>query len=56
MKNIKNNWLEMQITPVGLVRSEIKTPMLMVGNSDLKLEERMEKIREYHRKVHPMGS
>jgi tRNA (adenine37-N6)-methyltransferase len=51
MENSKNKWPEMQITPVGLVRSEIKTPMLMAGNSDLELEERMEKIREYHRKV-----
>jgi hypothetical protein len=49
MENSKNNWPEMQITPVGLVRSEIKS--LMAGNSDLELEERMEKIREYHRKV-----
>lgn len=51
MEKIKNNWPEMQLTPVGVVRSEIKTPMLMAGNSDLELEERMEKIREYHQKV-----
>jgi tRNA-Thr(GGU) m(6)t(6)A37 methyltransferase TsaA len=51
MENSNSNWPEMQITPVGLVRSEIKTPMLMAGNSDLELEERMEKIREYHQKV-----
>jgi tRNA-Thr(GGU) m(6)t(6)A37 methyltransferase TsaA len=51
MENSKNRWLEMQITPVGIVRSDIKTPMLMAGNSDLELEERMEKIREYHKKV-----
>ena len=41
----------MQISPVGIVRSDIKTPMLMAGDSDLELKERMEKIREYHQKV-----
>jgi hypothetical protein len=40
-----------QITPVGIVRSDIKNPMLMAGDSDLELQERMEKIREYHQKV-----
>lgn len=49
MENSKNNWPEMQITPVGLVRSEIRS--LMAGNPDLEHEERMEKIREYNRKV-----
>jgi tRNA (adenine37-N6)-methyltransferase len=51
MENSKNNWTEMQITPVGIVRSDIKNPMLMAGDSDLELQERMEKIRKYHQKV-----
>jgi tRNA (adenine37-N6)-methyltransferase len=51
MENSINKWPEMKITPVGLVRSEIITPMLMASDSGLEIEERMEKIREYHQKV-----
>ena len=42
---------QMVITPVGVVRSDIKTPMLSAGESGLALEERMDKIREYQRRV-----
>ena len=41
----------MQLTPVGEVRSEIKTPILLPGESNIELQERREKIREYHEKV-----
>jgi len=41
----------MQFTPVGVVRSEIKTPMLRAGETDIELQERLEKIRAYHRQV-----
>jgi tRNA (adenine37-N6)-methyltransferase len=41
----------MQLTPVGEVHSEIKKPMLIAGDSDIELQERMEKIREYEEKV-----
>ena len=51
MNNGINGEIEMRISPIGLVRSDIKTPMLMAGDSDLELRERMEKIREYHHKV-----
>jgi len=40
-----------QLMPVGLVRSEIKTPMLSAGKSGLSLTERMDKIKVYHRRV-----
>ncbi|AQU99637.1 MULTISPECIES: tRNA (N6-threonylcarbamoyladenosine(37)-N6)-methyltransferase TrmO [Desulfococcus] len=41
----------LQLTPVGVVRSPITTPMLTAGESDLTLNERMDRIREYHRRV-----
>lgn len=51
METHEDNWPEMQLTPVGIVKSEIITPMLTAGDSGLALQERMEKIQEYHRKV-----
>jgi tRNA (adenine37-N6)-methyltransferase len=39
------NRSSIQLTPVGVVRSAIKTPMLRAGDSDLSLTERMEKIK-----------
>ncbi|MFO8083171.1 MAG: tRNA (N6-threonylcarbamoyladenosine(37)-N6)-methyltransferase TrmO [Desulfobacterales bacterium] len=51
MDTDNSSGLDMRITPIGLVRSDIKTPMLLAGDSDLELQERMEKIREYHWKV-----
>jgi tRNA (adenine37-N6)-methyltransferase len=41
----------MELRPVGVVRSGIKSPMLEAGEADIELKERMEKVREYHRKV-----
>jgi tRNA-Thr(GGU) m(6)t(6)A37 methyltransferase TsaA len=41
----------MRLNPVGLVRSEIKTPVLLTGETDLELQDRMDKIRQYHRRV-----
>lgn len=46
-----NHRPEMQLTPVGLVRSDIKTPMRMGEDADLTPEAKMQKIREYHQKV-----
>ena len=51
METAKSSGIDMRITPIGLVRSDIKTPMLNAGESDLELQERMEKIRKYHQKV-----
>ncbi len=51
METHEDNWPEMQLTPIGVVKSEITTPMLTAGDSGLALQERMDKIREYHRKV-----
>ena len=42
---------QMQLTPVGEVRSEIKAPLLLAGKAGLKLQERNQKIKEYHEKV-----
>ena len=39
------------LTPVGEVRSEIKTPILLAGQSDLELTERMEKTLQYQKQV-----
>ena len=41
----------MMLTPVGEVRSEIKTPILLAGQSDLELTERMEKTLQYQKQV-----
>ncbi len=41
----------LELMPVGEVHSEIKTPMLLANESDIELQERMEKIREYHKRA-----
>lgn len=41
----------MQLMPVGVVRSDIKTPMLTADESDLSLADRMDRIKAYHRRV-----
>lgn len=51
MEENQEKWPEMALTPVGKVRSDIKTPMLMAGESDIELQVRLEKIREYHEQV-----
>ena len=51
MENKKNPTLSMQLTPVGVVRSEIKTPMISADQADLTPEQRMEKVKAYHRRV-----
>lgn len=45
------NELLLHLTPVGVVRSSITTPMLTAGESGLTLDERMDRIKEYHRRV-----
>ena len=40
-----------QLNPVGEVRSEIKSPLLLAGESDIELQERLDTIREYHQQV-----
>jgi tRNA-Thr(GGU) m(6)t(6)A37 methyltransferase TsaA len=39
------------ITPVGEVRSPLKTPVLRAGQADIELQERLDKLREHHRQV-----
>jgi len=51
MENGTKKKLPMQLTPVGIVRSRIKTPMLSADEKDLSLTDRMENIKAYHRQV-----
>lgn len=48
MEANEQKWPEMGLTPVGKVCSDIKTPMLMAGESDVELQCRLEQVREYH--------
>ena len=51
MENDPGNWPPIELRPVGVVRSEIKTPMLHAGEAGIELKERLEKARENHQKV-----
>ncbi len=51
METDPGNWPPMELRPVGLVRSQIKTPMLHAGEAGIELKERLEKARENHQKV-----
>jgi tRNA-Thr(GGU) m(6)t(6)A37 methyltransferase TsaA len=51
METDPGNWPRMELRPVGLVRSQIKTPMLHAGEAGIELKERLEKARENHQKV-----
>ncbi len=51
MSDTKDVFPEMNIRPVGVVHSQIKTPMLSAGASGLSLDLRREKIKAYHRQV-----
>jgi len=41
----------LQLTPVGEVRSPLKTPILRAGEAGIELQERLAKLREHHRQV-----
>ena len=51
MNGNQHSLVKIQLTPVGEVHSEIKTPMLIASESGIELQKRNEKIREYHEKV-----
>ena len=51
MNGNKNSLIKMELTPVGEVRSEIKTPILLSGKSDIELQKQKEEMREYHEKL-----
>ena len=51
METDAGNWPRMELRPVGVVRSEIKTPMLHAGDAGIELDQRLEKARKNHRKV-----
>ena len=48
MNNDPSHQPPITLTPVGEVRSDLKTPILLAGKSDIELRERMETIRDYH--------
>lgn len=51
MSDTKQTFMDMTLKPVGVVRSEIKAPMLSADEDDLSLTDRMENIKAYHRQV-----
>jgi len=51
MRSDSEGRLEMRLQPVGVVRSEIETPMMSADEADLTLTERMENVKAYHRRV-----
>ncbi|HPQ70570.1 MAG TPA: tRNA (N6-threonylcarbamoyladenosine(37)-N6)-methyltransferase TrmO [bacterium] len=42
---------KVELTPIGFVKSEIKTPILHAGDSDLELTERMDRIRKHQETI-----
>ena len=51
MNTPANDWPEMTLRPIGRVKSDVKEPILLAGKSGLALQERMDMVREHHRKV-----
>lgn len=51
MQTRRTQFPPMQLTPIGVVRSTIKTPMLSADECDLSSDERMDHISAYHRQV-----
>jgi len=51
MQTETEKWPQMQLKPVGVVRSEIKSPMLHAGEDCIELKDRLEKARGNHQKV-----
>jgi tRNA-Thr(GGU) m(6)t(6)A37 methyltransferase TsaA len=51
METDSAQWPPMHLKPVGVVRSQIKSPMLHAGEADIELRERIDKVREYHQKA-----
>lgn len=51
MKDSNLKALQMNLSPVGKVNSEIKVPILRAGETDIELKERMDTIREHHKKL-----
>lgn len=51
MKKDMNSSALMQLSAIGVVRSDIKTPMLSADEADLSLAERMENLKAYHRQI-----
>jgi tRNA-Thr(GGU) m(6)t(6)A37 methyltransferase TsaA len=49
MNELEN--IQLTLRPVGIVRSDIKTPMLAASDDGIELCQRMAAIREYHRRI-----
>ena len=47
----ENNWPQMQLSPVGEVKSELKNPTLKADESGLTLEKRMDRLREEQNRI-----
>ena len=51
MNTIANNRPQMQLTPIGVVKSALKKPTLSADEEGLTLNERMDRIKTHHREV-----
>lgn len=51
---MNQNEQQYSVTPIGVVRSDIKKPILRAGDSDIELQEHMDKVREEHEKIKNM--
>jgi len=56
IKQILPTMESITLTPVGIVCSELKEPMLRADEDGLSLEERNEKVRAHHRKLKTLVS
>ena len=45
------NWPQMQLSPVGEVKSELKSPSLKADESGLTLEKRMDRLKKEQKKI-----
>lgn len=48
---MENNDQKLTVIPVGVVRSDIKKPILRAGESDIELQEHMANVRKEHEKI-----
>ena len=51
MEKLPDQWPAMTLTPVGRVENDIEAPSLSAGESGLELRQRMEKLKEDHRRI-----
>lgn len=51
MESLPDNQLEMMLHPVGVVKSDIKTPELKANANDIELQTQKEQLRENHQAI-----